>query len=73
MPRPIIFGQIENVKEGYLFANRKDMMPSSFHRNWGQGIDLTLHSPRIHNNLHRWNLSQRLRLILAPVLSVSDL
>ena len=39
MPRPIIFGQIENVKEGYLFANRKDMMPSSFHRNWGQGID----------------------------------
>jgi len=53
MPRPIIFGQIENVKEGYLFANRKDMMPSSFHRNWGQGIDLTLHSPRVDNNLHR--------------------
>tara|TARA_B110001450_G_scaffold212860_1_gene205019 strand:+ start:470 stop:1345 length:876 start_codon:yes stop_codon:yes gene_type:complete len=39
MPRPIIFGQIENIKEGHFFVNRKEMMASSFHRNHGQGID----------------------------------
>jgi|TARA_B110000240_G_scaffold8378_1_gene9096 putative restriction endonuclease len=39
MPRPIIFGEIENFIEGCLFGNRKEMMPSSFHRNHGQGID----------------------------------
>jgi putative restriction endonuclease len=39
MARPIIFGQIENIKEGYLFEGRKEMMPTSFHRNWASGID----------------------------------
>ena len=39
MPRPIIFGQIDGIEEGHHFANRKEMMPSSFHRNHGQGID----------------------------------
>ena len=39
MSRPIIFGEIEPFKEGYHFANRKEMMPSSFHRSWVYGID----------------------------------
>ena len=39
MPRPIVFGEIENFIEGFFFDNRKEMMPSSFHRNHGQGID----------------------------------
>ncbi len=39
MPRPIIFGEISGIKEGQWFEGRKEMMPSSFHRNWGAGID----------------------------------
>ena len=39
MPKPIVFGEIENFIEGCFFDNRKEMMPSSFHRNHGQGID----------------------------------
>jgi putative restriction endonuclease len=39
MARPIIFGEIDAVKEGHWFLGRKEMMPSSFHRNWGSGID----------------------------------
>jgi putative restriction endonuclease len=39
MTRKIIFGEIEGVKEGKWFEGRKEMMPSSFHRNWGAGID----------------------------------
>lgn len=37
--RPIIIGDIEGIKEGYLFSSRKEMMPSSFHRVWTSGID----------------------------------
>ncbi|WP_159820299.1 YDG/SRA domain-containing protein [Colwellia sp. 20A7] len=37
--RPIIFGDIDGIKEDDWIANRKDMMPTSFHRNHGQGID----------------------------------
>lgn len=37
--RPIIFGEIEGFEEGHWFAGRKEMMPTSFHRNWGAGID----------------------------------
>ncbi|ARD45118.1 YDG/SRA domain-containing protein [Colwellia sp. PAMC 21821] len=37
--RPIIFGGIEGFEEGDWISNRKVMMPSSFHRNHGQGID----------------------------------
>ncbi|WP_109852845.1 YDG/SRA domain-containing protein [Aquimarina sp. AU58] len=39
MSRPIIFGEIPGIKEGHWFEGRKEMMPSSFHRNWGSGID----------------------------------
>jgi putative restriction endonuclease len=39
MGRPIIFGEIPGIKEGHWFEGRKEMMPSSFHRNWGAGID----------------------------------
>jgi len=39
MARPIIFGEIPGIKEGELFKGRKEMMPSSFHRVWGRGID----------------------------------
>lgn len=39
MTRKIIFGEIEGFKEGKWFEGRKEMMPSSFHRNWGAGID----------------------------------
>ncbi len=39
MPRQIIFGENEGIKEGDWFEGRKEMMPSSFHRNWGTGID----------------------------------
>lgn len=39
MPRDIIFGEIEEIEEGHWFEGRKEMMPSSFHRNWGAGID----------------------------------
>jgi putative restriction endonuclease len=37
--RDIIFGDIEGFPEGYHFSDRKEMMPSSFHRNHGKGID----------------------------------
>lgn len=37
--RPIVFGEIEGLPQGYVFNDRKEMMPSSFHRNWAQGID----------------------------------
>jgi len=37
--RPIIFGEIPGIPEGHWFEGRREMMPSSFHRNWGQGID----------------------------------
>jgi putative restriction endonuclease len=39
MPRDIIFGEIEGIQEGQWFEGRKEMMPTSFHRNWGAGID----------------------------------
>jgi len=39
MSRPIIFGEIPGIAEGTAFKGRKEMMPSSFHRNWGAGID----------------------------------
>lgn len=39
MSKHIIFGEIEGINEGYHFNNRKEMMPTSFHRNWGTGID----------------------------------
>tara|TARA_B110000046_G_C12940007_1_gene375344 strand:- start:118 stop:1002 length:885 start_codon:yes stop_codon:yes gene_type:complete len=39
MPREIIFGEITGIKEGQSFQGRKEMMPTSFHRNWGAGID----------------------------------
>lgn len=39
MSRPIIFGEIPGIKEGHWFEGRKEMMPTSFHRNWGAGID----------------------------------
>lgn len=39
MPRPIIFGEIEGIQEGQWIKGRKEMMPSSFHRKWGSGID----------------------------------
>ena len=39
MTRPIIFGDIENIKEGHRFEGRKEMMPNSFHRIWTSGID----------------------------------
>lgn len=39
MTRAILFGELPNFKEGHWFKDRKDMMPSSFHRNWAAGID----------------------------------
>jgi len=39
MSRPIIFGEIEGISEGKWFEGRKEMMPTSFHRQWGSGID----------------------------------
>jgi putative restriction endonuclease len=39
MTRPIIFGEIPGIGEGNWFEGRKEMMPTSFHRNWGAGID----------------------------------
>lgn len=39
MSRKIVFGEIDPFYEGYHFEGRKEMMPSSFHRNWGAGID----------------------------------
>ena len=39
MPRTILFGEISGIEEGHWFQGRKEMMPTSFHRNWGSGID----------------------------------
>ncbi|GAA5189969.1 YDG/SRA domain-containing protein [Ferrimonas gelatinilytica] len=39
MARPITFGEIEGIEEGHWFADRKEMMPSCFHRNSGWGVD----------------------------------
>jgi putative restriction endonuclease len=39
MARPIIFGEIQGIEEGQWFEGRKEMMETSFHRNWGAGID----------------------------------
>lgn len=39
MTRPIKFGDIPGFEEGHWFKDRKEMMPSSFHRSWGAGID----------------------------------
>lgn len=39
MPQPIIFGEIPGIEEGYHFNNRREMVPSSFHRMWAAGID----------------------------------
>jgi putative restriction endonuclease len=39
MSRPIIFGEISGIIEGHWFEGRKEMMPTSFHRRWGSGID----------------------------------
>ena len=39
MSREIIFGEIPGIEEGKWFEGRKEMMPSSFHRNWAAGID----------------------------------
>jgi putative restriction endonuclease len=39
MSKPIVFGEIERIKEGTKFVGRKEMMPTSFHRSWGRGID----------------------------------
>jgi putative restriction endonuclease len=39
MPRKIIFGEIDGIHEGQWFEGRREMMPTSFHRNWGAGID----------------------------------
>lgn len=39
MARPIVFGEIPGIREGDWFKGRKEMMGTSFHRNWGAGID----------------------------------
>jgi hypothetical protein len=39
MSRKLIFGEIPGIQEGHWFEGRKEMMPNSFHRNWGSGID----------------------------------
>ncbi|WEK34676.1 MAG: YDG/SRA domain-containing protein [Candidatus Pseudobacter hemicellulosilyticus] len=39
MPKPIVFGEIAGIQEGYWFQDRKTMMANSFHRNWAAGID----------------------------------
>src|SRR5690606_30681782 len=39
MARPILFGEVPGIPEGYWFEGRREMMPTSFHRNWGSGID----------------------------------
>jgi putative restriction endonuclease len=39
MTKPIIFGEIEGIDEGQWFKDRREMMPTSFHRYWGAGID----------------------------------
>jgi putative restriction endonuclease len=39
MAREIIFGEIPEISEGHWFQGRKEMMPTSFHRQWAGGID----------------------------------
>ncbi|ULQ55427.1 HNH endonuclease [Flavihumibacter rivuli] len=39
MAREIIFGEIKGISEGQWFEGRKEMMLTSFHRNWAAGID----------------------------------
>lgn len=39
MKRPIVFGSIHGIDEGFQFSDRKQMMENSFHRNWAAGID----------------------------------
>lgn len=39
MARKIIFGEIPGIEEGQWFEGRKEMMSTSFHRNWAAGID----------------------------------
>ena len=39
MSRPVVFGEIKDIPEGAWFKGRKEMMPTSFHRRWGAGID----------------------------------
>lgn len=39
MARSIIFREIPGISEGHWFEGRKEMMPTSFHRQWGSGID----------------------------------
>jgi len=41
MTKPIIFGEIKGIPEGYQFEDRRIMMKDSFHRNWAGGIDGT--------------------------------
>lgn len=35
----IKFGNIPGINEGHWFEGRREMMPTSFHRNWAAGID----------------------------------
>lgn len=37
--RPIIIGDVQGIQKGDWFKDRKEMMPSSFHRVWTSGID----------------------------------
>lgn len=37
--RPIVFGEISGIEEEQWIETRKEMMPTSFHRSWGAGID----------------------------------
>jgi len=39
MSRPIVFGEIPGIEEGMWFKGRKEMMLTSFHRQWAGGID----------------------------------
>ena len=39
MSREILFGEINGIYEGHWFSGRKEMMETSFHRNWARGID----------------------------------
>jgi len=41
MTKPIIFGEIKGIAEGYQFEDRRIMMTDSFRRNWAGGIDGT--------------------------------
>ncbi|AJH14544.1 YDG/SRA domain-containing protein [Myroides profundi] len=39
MSKSIIFGEIPGIEKGQWFEGRKEMMTTSFHRQWGSGID----------------------------------